>query len=301
MASTLLPLPIGHVSGLPLMSHPNSFFCRGFAALAMAAPLLLLAPAARAGSSRTVAAIGDAAPGGGLFAGPGFSGWPSAAGEGWVAFRALLSGGSAAEALVVAQMKPPASSAQVAVLGGDSPGDNGHEACAGTFKQFLGRPIVNRGGEVAFLAIVEPAGEPEGEADPFKPVPAGIFLYSGNRLTAIACSGEETAVGRLDLVAVVDPVADPSEIVDRSPALNDRGEVAYLAGLFPDTLVLALIFLYTLGTGLTIFKPFGICLALLPYQSLLEFHMEFEQRRWNSLTTDWTNTFVHSHAPFSPD
>jgi hypothetical protein len=38
-----------------------------------------------------VAALGDAAPGGGVFAGPGFVGWPTAAGNGWIAFRGQTS------------------------------------------------------------------------------------------------------------------------------------------------------------------------------------------------------------------
>ena len=45
----------------------------------------LLAPAgerAWATSKAKVAAIGDAAPGGGVFVGPGFVGWPTAAGNG---------------------------------------------------------------------------------------------------------------------------------------------------------------------------------------------------------------------------
>jgi hypothetical protein len=212
------------------MSRLNSLPSRAFATVALAVVVLGPPPAVRAGSTRAVTAIGDAAPGGGLFAGPGFSGWPSAAGDSWIAFRTEVTGGNATEALVVAHMKTPVSRAQVATLGQASPGRNELSDCAGTFKQFIGRPIVNRRGEVAFLALIQPAADPS-ESDAFAPLPAGIFLFRGNTLTAVACSGQLTPAGRLDLVAVVDPSADPSEVADRSPALNDAGTVAYLAGL----------------------------------------------------------------------
>jgi hypothetical protein len=127
-------------------------------------------------------------------------------------------------------MKTPVTRAQVATLGQESPGRNELSGCAGSFKQFVGRPIVNRRGEVAFMALIQPATDPS-ESDPFAPLPAGLFLFRGNTLTAVACSGQQTPSGRLDLVAVVDPSADPSAVADRSPALNDAGAVAYLAGL----------------------------------------------------------------------
>ena len=49
--------------------------------------LALLPSPARASSKALIAAAGDAAPGGGVFAGPGFTDWPTAAGNGWIAFR----------------------------------------------------------------------------------------------------------------------------------------------------------------------------------------------------------------------
>src|SRR5262244_2053501 len=60
------------------------------------AVLLCIAVAAPAGaaSKMTVAYLGQAVPGGGVFAGPSFVGEPSAAGNGWFAFRALVVGSS---------------------------------------------------------------------------------------------------------------------------------------------------------------------------------------------------------------
>src|SRR5438552_7273689 len=63
---------------------------------------------AGATSKTLVAAIGDAAPGGGVFTGPGFD-WPTAGGDGWVAFRSQLTGGSVTETIVVAHMADPMS------------------------------------------------------------------------------------------------------------------------------------------------------------------------------------------------
>ena len=53
-------------------------------ALALVALLAAGVPRATAASKMKIAAAGDAAPGGGVFAGPGFSGWPTAAGNGWI-------------------------------------------------------------------------------------------------------------------------------------------------------------------------------------------------------------------------
>ena len=58
---------------------------------------------AGAASKIAIAALGDTAPGGGVFAGPSFVGEPSAAGNGWVAFRSLVTEGSTAEQIIVDQ------------------------------------------------------------------------------------------------------------------------------------------------------------------------------------------------------
>ena len=38
-----------------------------------------------------------------MFAGPGFTGWPTAAGNGWIAFRGQVTGGNSTETIVVDQ------------------------------------------------------------------------------------------------------------------------------------------------------------------------------------------------------
>src|SRR2546426_12532592 len=77
--------------------------------LALALVSLLAAGASRAtaASKTKIAATGDAAPGGGVFAGPGFSGWPTAAGNGWIAYRGRITGGGASEAIIAARPAPP--------------------------------------------------------------------------------------------------------------------------------------------------------------------------------------------------
>jgi hypothetical protein len=202
-------------------------------------PLLLLilsalpAPPAGAASKVLVAAIGDAAPGGGQFAGPGFTGAPSAAGEGWVAFRSEVAGGGTTEALVASRLTGVQTSIQVASVGQKV---GGGEPCAGTLRQFVGRPVVNARGDVAFLAVVNPKNPPpaapDGTAPFIEPSPAGVFLYRDGRVRVLACGGQTTDLGTLDLLLTVDPQADnPGETVERSPALNDAGDVAFLAAL----------------------------------------------------------------------
>lgn len=198
---------------------------------AVLAVLASSAPAARAASKVTVAALGDPAPGGGQFAGPGFTGWPAAAGSGWIAFRAEIVGGGTSEALVAARMTPPVTRRQVASLGQTSPGSDALAPCAGTFRQFVGRPSVNANGDVAFLALVSPETPPAGDAEVIEPQAAGVFLFRDGQLRAVACSGQQSAAGKLDLTAIVDPFVDPTgEIPERAPALNDLGDVAFLAG-----------------------------------------------------------------------
>jgi hypothetical protein len=183
--------------------------------------LASLVPHASATSKTVVAVLGDPAPGGGVFAGPGFTGWPSASGNGWIAFRGQISGGGTSEAVIVSRMVSPGGSAQAASIGQVAPG-------GGTFKQFVGRPTVNANGDVAFLAQVTLA---DGE-DPTGPTPAGIFLYSSNgTLRVVARSGQQTSAGTLDLLGAVGPSAGANETQERPPALNDAGDVAFVTGL----------------------------------------------------------------------
>jgi hypothetical protein len=203
--------------------------CRRVAVVLVALALAGPRPA-DAASKTTIAAIGDAAPGGGVFAGPGFSDWPAAAGKGWIAFRSQITGGTSTEALVVAHMTAPASRAEVATLGQPAPSGGAFAKCTGKLKQFLGPPTVNANGDVAFVALVEP---PPSTSDTFSvgPTPAGIFVYRGGTLVPIACSGQETASGILDLVAVIDVFSDvDTDVAERAPAMNDAGDVAFLTG-----------------------------------------------------------------------
>jgi hypothetical protein len=181
---------------------------------------------ARAASKALVAALGDPVPGGGLFAGPGFTGWPAAAGDGWIAFRGQTQFSNTNEQLLAWRYQPR-TEVLIASIGQPAPG-------GGTFKQFLGRPAVNASGDVAFVALIAPPPVPAGTViDPTAPVPAGIFLSRGGTLSAVALSGQATADGVLDLVANLDGASDDGtvEVSERGPALNGAGDVAFLAGL----------------------------------------------------------------------
>ena len=136
--------------------------------LVLAAPCL--APAA---SKALVASVGDAAPGGGVFAGPAFSDWPTAAGAGWIAFRGEIIGGTTGETLVVARMTTPPTRIPVASLGEITPAGDGFRDCAGKFKGFVGHPAVNANGDVAFTALVQTVVSEETAAP--GPTHAGIF------------------------------------------------------------------------------------------------------------------------------
>ncbi len=197
--------------------------------------LLALPGPASAASKALVAAIGDAAPGGGVFAGPGFTGWPSAAGNGWVAFRGQITGGQTTEAIVVAHMTAPASRSPVASLGQPAPSAGIFGKCTGKLKQFLGQPVVNANGDVAFMALIEPPASTGTGTGTIGPIPAGIFALRGGQLVPIACSGQPTAGGILDLVAVLDVFSNPNiDVADRSPSMNDGGDVAFLTGYVTD-------------------------------------------------------------------
>jgi hypothetical protein len=201
-------------------------------------PLLIgaafVARPARVGATSKVKiiAVGDAAPGGGIFAGPGFSSAPVTAGSGWMAFRGETTGGNTTETMVVAHMTTPRTMAQVASLGQVAPANAPYTNCAGKLKQFLGPPAVNANGDVAFMALVEPPPNPNPSATSgLGPTPAGIFLFHAGQLQAIACSGQALPGGILDLSAVVDPLADDtSNFAERAPTVNAAGDVAFLTG-----------------------------------------------------------------------
>src|SRR5262245_29121695 len=95
-----------------LFPRPGDFFYRAVAVAVLA--VAGLAGPTDAASKAAIALLGDPAPGGGVFAGPGFTGWPAAAGDGWVAFRGQISDGATTEALIVAHMTAPITRTQVA-------------------------------------------------------------------------------------------------------------------------------------------------------------------------------------------
>ena len=216
---------------MALRQRPRPRLCSTLA-LVGAALLAPMGEPAWATSKATVAAIGGAAPGGGVFAGPGFSGWPTAAGNGWIAFRGQVTGGTSTEAVVVAHMTPPLSRTAVASIGQAAPSANGHSACAGKIRQFVGHPVVTVYGEVAFVALLEPPAPASKSANASTgPTPAGLFVLRGGQLDAVACSGELVGGRALDLTAVLDLFSNPNaDISDRSPAMNDAGDIAFLSG-----------------------------------------------------------------------
>jgi hypothetical protein len=189
--------------------------------------VLAVGPAAAA-SKAVVAAVGDAAPGGGVYAGPGFTDWPVAAGNGWMAFRGEVIGGTSSETLVVARMTAPPTRTRVASIGDVAPSDGVFSDCAGKLKEFVGHPAVNANGDVAFLALIQPILQP-GQNDASQgPTRAGIFAMRGGVLAPVACSRQPTPGGTLDLVGQVGPATSTDDTPDRWPAINDAGDVAFL-------------------------------------------------------------------------
>ena len=94
----------------------------------------VLAAPAGAASKATVAYLGQTVPGGGQFAGPSFVDQPSAAGNGWTAFRALVVG-SSSEQIIVSNFVTHQRSV-VASVGGEITAAKTTSPCAFT----VGRP-----------------------------------------------------------------------------------------------------------------------------------------------------------------
>lgn len=151
---------------------------------------------------RTVAAAGQPAPGGGVFEHFSVESQPVVApanARGDVAFFATLLRGPGTEGLFLASAR---GITKIAAEGDRAPG-------GGTLSG-LGRhpiPAINAGGTVAFAAAVSGGKTVE-----------GIFLSSGGRLRPVAVAGEPAAGIVSGTFASVD-----------FPALNDRGDVAFLA------------------------------------------------------------------------
>lgn len=186
---------------------------------------LVTAVAAHAASKRTIAAQGDDAPGGGLFAGPGFR-VPTGAGAGWIAFRAQVASadGKVAEQIVV-QNALTRTRRTVVATGQPLPG------IRGKVDQLLGRPAVNGHGDVAFVATVTLDRDAE-QPRPGDPEPAGVFVTRGDDLEPVAIAGVDTGFGELDLATPVGVGAEDvnaTDIAERTPALDDAGTVSFLA------------------------------------------------------------------------
>lgn len=205
---------------------------------------------ALAASKRVIAAVGGEVPGGGLFAGPSFTSWPSAAGDGWAVFRSTLEGGTSAEAIVAAHFTTPVTRVQIARLGQRVDG-------AGSIRDFLGRPSISPNGDVAFLASFRPT---EGAAR------IGIFYFDHapsdglDNLRLVVQAGDASDAGALDFTTRVDPgvAADADDTPDRTVAVNASGQIAFSAATADGG---AAVFRHTPGSALAIIAkrgdPFG--------------------------------------------
>src|SRR2546425_8346610 len=173
------------------------------AAIALAA---LLSAAGRPGADppaiRRVVATGQAAPGGGAFDRFSVESLPIVApinGKGQVAFFATVLRGRAGEGFFLATGKQIA---KVAAEGDPAPG-------GGVFSGFGRHPIpaLNEAGELAFAAAISGARAVE-----------GIFVASPRRVRAVALAGGAALGIPSGTFASLD-----------TPAINDRGDVAFLA------------------------------------------------------------------------
>jgi len=145
----------------------------------------------------TIAAQGDAAPGGGTFSGFGRHPIPALNEAGDVAFAAAVSGGKTVEGIFATTGRRLRA---VAVVGGAAPG-----IASGTFAN-LDAPALNDRGDVAFLATVR-RGRETVEA---------IYLSSGATLSKIVAQGDPAPAGGAFAGFGV-------------PALNAAGAVAFAA------------------------------------------------------------------------
>jgi hypothetical protein len=196
----------------------------------------------RAASKIKIASIGDQAPGGGQFLGPALTGAPSAAGNGWVTFRSLVTDGSTSEQIISTKLTGQEQRHVVAALGRPAGKSGGKDL--GTFKQFLGRPTVNANGDVAFVAtLTNSEALPGGGEFVGLPAPAGVFLWQrpaegdAGDLRVVALARDVIpGMGMLDFTITSNALEESSsfDLLERTPALTDAGDVAFLATAVPD-------------------------------------------------------------------
>ena len=210
-------------------------------AMAAASVACLLATWASAASKIELAAIQGMAPGGGQFLGPSLTGTPNAAGNGWIAFRTLITGGGTSEQIIGRNLAGVVTDGDaafvVASIGQTAPRLDGKSL--GSFKQFLGRPTVNANGDVAFTATLTNSDVLPG--DPNNPIPAGVFVYRRaadrtKRLRAVGLARDfYDGFGQLEFGLPIDPLDDSSgrDLVERTPAMNDAGDIAFAVSVVP--------------------------------------------------------------------
>jgi hypothetical protein len=179
----------------------GGFARRAVAAVAVCA-LGVGAAAAQTPALRAVAIVGDPAPGGGSFAGFTVESQPifvPANGRGEVAFFATLLRGHGSEGIFVASR---GGIRKVALEGDAVPR-------VGTLTGFGKHPIpaLNESGDVAFAAAVSGGKAVE-----------GIFLWSRGRVQPLVITG-----------GPIPGIAGGTLAAIESPAMNDRGDVVFLA------------------------------------------------------------------------
>jgi hypothetical protein len=189
----------------------------------VALTLLLMVTPSQGASVKLIASLGGEAPGGGVFAGSGFVGNPATAGDGWVVFRSLISGGSNDERILLAKMTTGSTERKaIAGIGDDAP------AGLGKFTGFVGNPGVNANGDVVFVATLTDATLlPSGTG---LPAPAALFLYdkATDSLRAPVLARADTDAGLVAFVESFDASGDV-DLDERSPVVNDAGDIAFTA------------------------------------------------------------------------
>jgi hypothetical protein len=153
---------------------------------------------ADAGRVIKVAAYGDAAPGGGTFAGFGTDPLPALNAAGHVAFNAQIAGGRATEGVFLAGDEGPR---VIALAGDDAPG-----VPSGVLAGF-DAPALNDNDEMAFVATVRRGRD----------MLDVLYFWNGRRLQRLVAEGELL----LRIGGVMNGIG--------APALNNRGVVAFPA------------------------------------------------------------------------